>query len=86
MERGKRESQEKTSKRRRVKRLKNKPNLKPLQLNKLKTKKLLLPRGKAEEEEEEKVNNDQFKLKNLSLSIKTQTIQAIHILFNNLPS
>lgn len=58
------ESQEKTSKRRRPKKLRNKLNNRHQLLSRLKSKKQLLPRERAEGEEAEKVNNDLFKLIN----------------------
>jgi hypothetical protein len=62
------ENQEKINKRKKYKRLRNKLNNKPLPLlNKLKSKKLPLLKEKAEEEEEEKVNNDLFNSITLNL-------------------
>jgi len=56
----KRESQEKTNRRRKDKKLKAMPLNNKFLLNKLKNKKLLLPREKEEEEEVERVNSDLF--------------------------
>jgi hypothetical protein len=70
MDKKDKENQERTNKRRKVKKLNllNKLQL----LSKLKNKKLNLQKEKAEEEGEEKVNNDLFKLnhfKNLVISL-----------------
>jgi len=55
------ENPERLNKRKRPKRLRKKLNNKLLKLlSKLKSKRLLLPKEKVEEEEEDKVNNDLF--------------------------